>query len=269
MAAQIIKVEPFDLVVFGGTGDLAYRKLFPALFHRDKSEQFTEPTRIIGVSRRHLEARRFARPVRDALAKVRRRDDDAGPHCRTFPQRASTMSPLDVTGDEGWASFEGAARTRRAGARFLPGDQPRSVRPDRQAPRRRGTGDAALAHHRREADRPGWRRARRRSTTRSASVFPEQQHLPHRPLSRQGNGAEPDGAALRQRPVRAGVEQRAYRPRADHRRRDARRRGPRRLLRRIRSAARHGAEPHAATCCAWWRWSRRRRWKPTPCATKS
>ena len=54
MASKIIKVDPFDLVVFGGTGDLAYRKLYPALFHRDKSDQLTDPTRIIGVSRRPL-----------------------------------------------------------------------------------------------------------------------------------------------------------------------------------------------------------------------
>ena len=48
--------------------------------------------------------------------------------------------------------------------------------------------------------------------------------LPHRPLPRQGDGAEPDGAALRQRAVRAAVERRAHRPRPDHRGRDARRR---------------------------------------------
>ena len=46
--------------------------------------------------------------------------------------------------------------------------------------------------------------------------------------------------------ARAVVEQRAYRPCADHRRRDARRRRARRLLRRIGRAARHGAEPYAA-----------------------
>ena len=34
MSSQIIPVEPFDYVVFGGTGDLAERKLLPALFHR-------------------------------------------------------------------------------------------------------------------------------------------------------------------------------------------------------------------------------------------
>ena len=61
MVSKFIKVEPFDLVVFGGTGDLAYRKLFPALYHRDKSGQFTDPTRIIGVSRREMDARSFRR----------------------------------------------------------------------------------------------------------------------------------------------------------------------------------------------------------------
>ena len=42
MAARIVKVEPFDLVVFGGTGDLAYRKLYSALMNREKSEQFSD-----------------------------------------------------------------------------------------------------------------------------------------------------------------------------------------------------------------------------------
>ena len=73
MAAKFIKVEPFDLVVFGGTGDLAYRKLYPALLHRDKSEQFMDPTRIIGVSRRPLERDAFRASVRDALIEVQRR----------------------------------------------------------------------------------------------------------------------------------------------------------------------------------------------------
>src|SRR5580698_11629540 len=68
MAARIVKVEPFDLVVFGGTGDLAYRKLYPALMHREKSEQFSEPTRIIGVSRRHYDRDAFRAAVKDASA---------------------------------------------------------------------------------------------------------------------------------------------------------------------------------------------------------
>nr|MDA3856692.1 hypothetical protein [Roseovarius sp.] len=34
MASRVIPVEPFDLVIFGGTGDLACRKIWPALFRR-------------------------------------------------------------------------------------------------------------------------------------------------------------------------------------------------------------------------------------------
>ena len=78
MAARIVKVEPFDLVVFGGTGDLAYRKLYPALFHREKSEQFSEPTRIIGVSRRQLDRNAFRATVKDALTKFAGADHEAG-----------------------------------------------------------------------------------------------------------------------------------------------------------------------------------------------
>ena len=34
MVARVIAVEPFDIVVFGATGDLAQRKLLPALYYR-------------------------------------------------------------------------------------------------------------------------------------------------------------------------------------------------------------------------------------------
>ena len=93
MASRIVKVDPFDLVVFGGTGDLAYRKLYPALFHRERSEQFTEPTRIIGVSRRHFDRDAFRASVKDALVKFKAVDDELGRGARAFPRRASTMSP--------------------------------------------------------------------------------------------------------------------------------------------------------------------------------
>ena len=39
MVSRIIPVETFDLVIFGGTGDLARRKILPALFKRYCSGQ--------------------------------------------------------------------------------------------------------------------------------------------------------------------------------------------------------------------------------------
>ena len=73
MSSQIIPVEPFDYVVFGGTGDLAERKLLPALYQRQIAGQFSEPTRIIGVSRAKMTDkayREFAeKAITEAFAK--------------------------------------------------------------------------------------------------------------------------------------------------------------------------------------------------------
>ncbi len=104
MAARNIKVEPFDLVVFGGTGDLAYRKLYPALFHRERSDQFSEPTRIIGVSRRHIDRGAFRASVKDALVKFNAVDDRAGPALERFLSRLDYVS-ADATSDSGWGDL--------------------------------------------------------------------------------------------------------------------------------------------------------------------
>ena len=56
MTSRIIPVEPFDLVVFGGSGDLAQRKLFPALYYRFRDEQMPEESRVVGISRRQRPA---------------------------------------------------------------------------------------------------------------------------------------------------------------------------------------------------------------------
>ncbi|MEQ8206850.1 MAG: glucose-6-phosphate dehydrogenase [Woeseia sp.] len=49
--AKLVPVEEFDLIIFGGTGDLAMRKLLPALFHREGDGQITGDSRIIAASR--------------------------------------------------------------------------------------------------------------------------------------------------------------------------------------------------------------------------
>ncbi|WP_395693103.1 glucose-6-phosphate dehydrogenase [Nocardioides sp.] len=57
-----------DFVVFGGTGDLALRKLLPALYHRDLEGQLPDDYRILGVSRSELDDEGWRREVRAALA---------------------------------------------------------------------------------------------------------------------------------------------------------------------------------------------------------
>ena len=103
MAQKIIKVDPFDLVVFGGTGDLAYRKLYSSLYHREKIHQFTDPTRIIGVSRREMSRGEFQQSVRDALSKYGEAKD--GDAVERFLSRICYQS-LDATGEKGWSELK-------------------------------------------------------------------------------------------------------------------------------------------------------------------
>ena len=70
---------------------------------------------------------------------------------------------------------------------------------------------------------------RGRWTGASSSVLSEIADLSDGPFSRQGNGPEHHGPALRERHLRAAVEPRSYRPCPDHGRRDGRRRAARRI----------------------------------------
>ena len=55
MVSRVIPVEDFDLVIFGGTGDLARRKILPGLFRRLLGGQMPETARIIGAARSEMD----------------------------------------------------------------------------------------------------------------------------------------------------------------------------------------------------------------------
>lgn len=57
--AKFIPVDTFDLVIFGGTGDLSQRKLLPALYHRFVDGQIPAESRLIGVSRTPMSDEEF------------------------------------------------------------------------------------------------------------------------------------------------------------------------------------------------------------------
>jgi glucose-6-phosphate 1-dehydrogenase len=69
MSAQTKPVENFDLVIVGGTGDLARRKLLPALFHRYCDGQLPAGARIIGGGRDELTDDGYRTQIRDALGR--------------------------------------------------------------------------------------------------------------------------------------------------------------------------------------------------------
>ncbi|MGH6923173.1 MAG: glucose-6-phosphate dehydrogenase, partial [Propylenella sp.] len=101
MTYRVIPVAPFDYVVFGGTGDLARRKLLPALYHRVRDGQIVDGSRIVAVSRSKLTNGAYRAMARKAL------DDflPAEAHDRATVERFERMLvhvAVDVSSDTGW-----------------------------------------------------------------------------------------------------------------------------------------------------------------------
>lgn len=67
--AEFIPVPPFDLVVFGATGDLSLRKLFPSLLHRYLDGQIPPQSRIIGAARSDIDTAAFRQMVHESRGK--------------------------------------------------------------------------------------------------------------------------------------------------------------------------------------------------------
>jgi glucose-6-phosphate 1-dehydrogenase len=113
MTSQIIPVEPFDFIIFGGTGDLSERKLLPALYHRQRDHQFSEPTRIIGTSRSKLTDEEFQEFARKAIAEHVQKEYIDKKEVEKFVSRLSYV-PADATTGAGFDKLKKAIGSSKA-----------------------------------------------------------------------------------------------------------------------------------------------------------
>lgn len=104
MTSVVIPVKPFDLVIFGATGDLAQRKLLPALFRRHAVAQIPEHARIIGLSLSKHSTKKF-REIADEALKQHIPKEELEPELVTsFLERIHYIQN-DVTDPEGWTEL--------------------------------------------------------------------------------------------------------------------------------------------------------------------
>ena len=101
MSPTIIPVETFDLVVFGGTGDLARRKLLPALYHRDCDDQLPEASRIIAISRRPVDLAEYVGQIEAAIREHIDEELIDEAKLERFLARLDHVT-LDAKDDAGW-----------------------------------------------------------------------------------------------------------------------------------------------------------------------
>ena len=104
MTAKTVPVDSFDLVIFGGTGDLALRKLLPGLLRRYADGQIPQDSRIIGVARDPQDGSEYRAKVGEALEKIAEGDTLLRARLPAFLQLLD-YRPLDATKDEGWEEF--------------------------------------------------------------------------------------------------------------------------------------------------------------------
>ena len=104
MTAKTVPVESFDLVIFGGTGDLAMRKLLPGLLRRYADGQIPQDSRIIGVARDRQDGAAYRSRVGQALEKITEGEPLLRARVPAFLQLL-VYRPLDATKEVGWEEF--------------------------------------------------------------------------------------------------------------------------------------------------------------------
>ena len=267
MTAQIIPVAVFDLVVFGATGDLSFRKLMPALYWRESDQQMPEGSRIIGVARSQLTTRRLCRPGRGRLPPACRRQlrpgrvraAGAAHHLRAARRRLQRA--LGGLGRRRWP----AARTGRAcsTSRPRPTCSARSakvpVRPGSSRPRR-----AWCWKSRSAATSP----RRSASTTRSAGCSTNRRSTGSTIISGRNRSrtcwpcASPTRCSRRSGTGPTSTMSRSPSPRPW-----ASRSAPPTTTSPVPCAT--WCRTTSCSCSASSPWSRRPRWRPIRCATRS
>ena len=101
------QLPPFDLVLFGGTGDLALRKLLPALYFRHHEGQLPDQGRIICVARSDLSSREFIAMMEEAAKQHIGQDEFHQSTWETFCQRVEYLK-VDITIQEDYTKLSEA-----------------------------------------------------------------------------------------------------------------------------------------------------------------
>ncbi len=101
MVSRVIPVETFDLVIFGGTGDLARRKILPGLYRRFVAGQMPPEARVIGAARSEMDQKGYQDLIRDAIEEFIKEENRDPETLDAFLERLD-YTAIDARGEGGW-----------------------------------------------------------------------------------------------------------------------------------------------------------------------
>ena len=269
VAQDVASLPDFDLVLFGGTGDLAMRKLLPALYRRHASGRFRRGPAHRRCARRVCHARGISRAGPSSLPQPTSGEDFDAAQLAVLRQHACTTCASTPPSPADFVALGAMLAGREAVVRvfFLStapslfgADLPRAGQQALVTPHSRVVLEKPLGHDLASA---------RRSTTTSARVFAEHQifRIDHY------LGKETVQNLLALRFANALFEPLWRRGRIDHVQitvaETARRRGRAATSTTRPARCATWCRTTCCSCCASSRWSRRLAATPTRCATRS
>ncbi|MFK2826648.1 glucose-6-phosphate dehydrogenase [Bacillus sp. B190/17] len=114
-------MEAFTFVLFGATGDLAKRKIFPALYNLFLDGKLSNAFSIVGLGRREWTDDTFQKHVEESINSFSRRTADDESKMEEFLQ-AFCYSALDVTDENGYKKLLEKIEEREE-ERAIPGNR--------------------------------------------------------------------------------------------------------------------------------------------------
>ena len=232
------------LVLFGITGDLAKKKLFPAVYHLVESDRL--PGDRAGRRRRRRARRGTTRTSGSATPSQRRRGRTRSTRTRSRPSLKRLQLRVAAT--------TASRRPSRTSTGRLEGREhplfylaiPPALFDDVVAGARPASGSTRAPGSSSRSRSAATCESAQRAQRGAAQRVPESVDLPHRPLPRQGASREPARVPLRQLDARADLEPQLHHSSPDH---DGRGRsasqGRGKFYDTGRRAARRRAEPPA------------------------
>lgn len=112
-------MEPTTFVLFGATGDLAKRKIYPALYNLYVDGKLPEPFSLVGLGRREWSDERFQSAVEQSLREFSRREANDAGKLRSFLD-AFRYSVLDIGREEDYRKLLALVERREAELRMPP-----------------------------------------------------------------------------------------------------------------------------------------------------
>ncbi len=113
---QLNPVDSFDFIIFGGGGDLALRKLLPALWHRHCDGQFPADSRIIALGRSAMDHAAYCALAEQALSD--HIESNEAQLRATFMERIEYHN-IDATDVSTWGSLVDTLAGREAVIRTI------------------------------------------------------------------------------------------------------------------------------------------------------